>query len=188
MKRYIMFFCVFVILGIFVTSYGCSNKTLQCTYNNQMAYDCQRNLKVFGIDFGTQKFSNITKAVLTSKENRKGELNYQIQFVNKNGENVQGANTWNTYDIVNKDVTEINESFGKSKNFNYTFVQDRFAGLWGLFFIVFPFLLLFLIPRDTKDTGFKNFDAKKFLAKKDLSKMSDEELLAFIKQKNNTEK
>jgi hypothetical protein len=189
-KGNVITFTLCIILGIFVASYGFSKKTLQCAYNNQKAYDCQRNLKIFGINFGTKNFSNITAAISVSKRNRHGRLDYQLQFVNKNGEHIKNAHSWTDYNVVNKDVTEINKHFEEGKNFSYIFVREWFFAVLGLFIALFPFLLYWLLLHTTWDlsnTGFGNFDAQKFI-KKDLSKMTDEEVMAFIKQRDKMEK
>lgn len=187
-KMMLLMLPLFIIVGIFVTLFGLSTRTLTCTYEGASGYNCQTDLKIFGFDLGTDSFYNLTKAVMASSRGSKG-TNYQMQFVNQSGQNIQYTKTWtNMYNSVNKNVMEVNKYFGRNKNFNYTFAREWFLIIFGLFFAGIPLLILFVTVYITSnDTGFKNFDAQKFI-KKDLSKMSDAEVLAFIKQKNDMEK
>ena len=187
-KMMLLMLPLFIIVGIFVTLFGLSTRTLTCSYEGANGYNCQTDLKIFGFDLGTDNFYNLTKATMASSRGSKG-TNYQMQFVNQGGQNIQYTKTWtNMYSSVNKNVTEVNKYFGQNRDFNYTFAREWFLIIFGLFFAGIPLLILFVSLRATSnDTGFKNFDAQKFI-KKDLSKMSDEEVLAFIRQKNDMEK
>ena len=179
---------LFVIVGFFVFLFGLTERTLHCTYIGVNGYNCQTNSKIFIFDLGTDNFSNITKATLASSRGSKGTT-YQMQFVNGNGQNFQYTKTWtNMRSAVNKNITAVNKHFEEGKDFNYTFAREWFLIIFGLFFAGVPVLILIATLRATSDnTGFGNFDARKFI-KKDLSKMSDEEVMAFIKQKNDMEK
>ena len=176
-----------ILIGFFVFLFGLTERTLQCTYDGINSYNCQTNLKIFVFDLETDTFSNITKAVMASSRNHtaKSRTTYQMQFVNENGNNFAYTNIWtNMSGSINKEVAAVNRHFEESKNFSYTFMREWFLIIFGLFFAGVPLLMLFFILHNPNDTGFKDFDAKKFLAKKDLSKMSDAEILAFIKQKD----
>ncbi|MBO4707035.1 MAG: hypothetical protein J5594_00530 [Elusimicrobiaceae bacterium] len=183
-----LMFPLFIIIGFFVLLFGLSSKTLHCTYGGVNGYACQTNLKIFAFNLGTDNFSNITKAVsVTSK--RSGSNVYQMQFVNQSGQNFAYTSSWTRMPgKVDKEVVALNKYFDSGRDFNYTFAREWFLIIFGLFFAGVPILILFLISHNPNDSGFRDFDAKKFLAQKDLSKMSNEEILAFIKQKNNMEK
>ena len=183
-----LMFPLFIIIGFFVLLFGLTNRTLQCTYVGVNAYNCQTNLKIFAFNLDTDNFSNITKAVSVASR-RSGSEVYQMQFVNQSGQNFAYISSWTSmHGKVNKEVAAVNKYFDGGRDFNYTFARDWFLIIFGLLFAGVPMLILFLISHNSNDTGFRDFDAQKFLAKKDLSKMSNDEILAFIKQKNNTEK
>lgn len=179
---------LFILVGFFVFLFGLSNRTMFCTYNGANNYNCQTNLQIFGFSLGTDNFSNITKATMASSRGSKGTT-YQMQFVNQNGQNLQYTNTWTSMrSSVNKNITEVNRYFEAGKNFSYTFAREWFLIIFGLFFAGIPILILIVTIKATNNnTGFGNFDARKFI-KKDLSKMSDEEVMAFIKQRDAMEK
>ncbi len=190
-KNHKIFFRImplFIIVGILVCLFGATDRTLHCTYGGANGYACQTNLKIFAFNLETDNFTNITEAVLVSSK-RSGSTSrttYQMQFVNKSGQKLQYTRTWiSMYGKVNKEVAAVNKYFADAHDFNYTFVRNKFLIFFGLLFAGVPMIILFLISHNPNDTGFRDFDAKKFLAQKDLSKMSNEEILAFIKQKNN---
>lgn len=186
-----LMFPLFIIIGFFVFLFGLTNRTLHCAYGGANGYACQTDLKIFAFNLDTDNFSNITKAVSVAsrRSGSKSRTTYQMQFVNQNGQNFAYTRTWTSmYGKVNKEVLAVNKYFADGRDFNYTFARDWFLIIFGLLFAGVPMLILFLISHNPNDTGFRDFDAQKFLAKKDLSKMSNEEILAFIKQKNDTGK
>ena len=178
---------LFILIGFFVFLFGLTERTLHCNYVGTNGYNCQTNLKILGIDLETDNFSNITKAVMVSSRGSKG-TNYQMQFVDIKGQNIPYTRTWtNMHNSVSRNIKAVNKYFEEGKNFSYTFAREWFLIAFGLFFAGVPLLMLFFILHNQNDTGFRNFDAQKFI-KKDLSKMSDEEIMEFIKQKDSMEK
>ena len=186
-----LMFPLFIIIGFFVLLFGLTNRTLHCTYGGANGYNCRTDLKIFAFNLDTDNFSNIIKAVSVAsrRSGSKSRTTYQLQFVNQNGQNFAYTRTWTSmHGKVNKEVAALNAYFAGGRDFNYTFAREWFLIIFGLLFSGVPMIILFLISYNPNDTGFKDFDAQKFLAKKYLSKMSNEELLAFIKQKNDKEK
>lgn len=187
-KIFLLILPLFIIVGLAIFIFGLGNRTLHCTYTGVNGYNCQTNLKILGFDLGTDNFQNITKAVMASSRGSKG-TNYQMQFENQNGQKFRYTGVWTgSYNSVNKEIKAVNKFFEAGQNFNYNFAREWFMIIFGLFFAGLPMLMLIFSLRATSDdTGFGNFDAQKFM-KKDLSKMSDAEVLAFIKQKDEMEK
>lgn len=186
-KVFLLILPLFIIVGLAIFIFGLGNRTLHCTYGGTN-YNCQTNLKILGFDLGTDNFQNITKAVMASSRGSKG-TNYQMQFENQNGQKFRYTGVWaSSYNSVNKEIKAVNKLFETGQNFNYNFAREWFMIIFGLFFAGLPMLMLIFSLRATSDdTGFGNFDAQKFI-KKDLSKMSDAEVLAFIKQRDEMRK
>ena len=164
-----LMFPLFIIIGFFVLLFGLTNRTLHCTYVGANGYNCQTNLKIFAFNLDTDNFSNITKAVsvASKRSGSKSRTTYQMQFVNQSGQNFAYISSWTSMPgKINKEVAAVNKYFDSGRDFNYTFAREWFLIIFGLLFAGVPMLILFLISHNSNDTGFKDFDAQKFLAKK----------------------
>lgn len=178
---------IFCIVGISTMIFGSMSRSISCTYNDDSTYDCRITTESIFTRTKFGNYSNIEKVILASKRGSKSTV-YQIQLINKNGEQLSYTNTWQSpASSLAKKVDELNKQFYLHKNFSYDFGIEWMLILMSLPFIVIPIIILIVSKYCLNNYIFEEVAPGKYqavLKAKDIGKMNltDEQIKALVQQ------
>ena len=187
-------FLIMIVINVLIIMFCLSvDRKITCTYNGMSGYNCvisQKNIYkgIKNTNYANIKSANVYKGRIYGRKGLlQDEYRYRISLVDVNGAE-HYYEDWSTRISPAKKMVQIlNSEFSKNQNFEQKLPGDWFYILLAILLNIF-FIIMILFFRDTVNNYvFEEVEPgiyKPFLRIDGVSKMSEAEILAFIKQKN----
>ena len=186
----LLFFLIISVLAINSCSMG---GVISCTYQGKNGYNCTiKSRNIFG-KANTKNYYGIERVdfVKTPGSNYRRDPLFEMHLIDFDGNRLHYTEGPRQYESVGRMVKDLNFRFTKNENFIYKMKGDNLIFFFCVAIMLFFLIAIFIFRDVVNNYVFKEVEPgifKPVLRIKNVRKMRDAEILAFIKQKNDMEK
>ncbi len=191
-------FLLMIVINVLIVMFCLSvDRKITCTYNGTSGYNCvisQKNIYkgIKNTNYANIKSANVYKGRIYGRKGLlQDEYRYRISFVDVNGSK-HYYEDWSTRISSARKMAEIlNSEFFKNQNFEQKMPGDWFYVFLALSLTIVFIIMLFIFRDTVNNYVFAEVEPgvyKPVLRINGVGKLSDAEILALIKQKNDMEK